>query len=320
MCFYEEKNPADVTIEEVLPYVKEFLPGIEKENIHFFYHGTYNVFDIDQEYILRVADREFRNSKGLEMLRREANILSFLHNLVDVQIPHIHSINEKDIMPFSIYRKISGRSLVFIINNFNKKQKLEIGKEIGKFLSVLHSEDMKNKYIKNFPEWQLKFRNEEEFMIYFKNKWISWYEEAQKVVYQHLTNTQNDWLTGVFEEYLNNDSNFVFSPKVSHNDFDTSNILVDPKTAKMTGVIDFEECDIWDPAVDLLFFDEGKDFLNAILSTYEYSEQNSLLTRMKFFYCRTFIPYLVWGKQHNRPGMIEEGLKRIRKNMKMFPK
>ncbi|MHA1121660.1 MAG: hypothetical protein ACTSPC_02475 [Candidatus Heimdallarchaeota archaeon] len=41
---------------------------------------------------------------------------------------------------------------------------------------------------------------------------------------------------------------------------------------------------------------------------------------MKFYYCRTCVPYLVWGTTHNRPGMIDEGLQRIRKNMKMFPK
>ncbi|GAH43787.1 unnamed protein product, partial [marine sediment metagenome] len=37
--------------------------------------------------------------------------------------------------------------------------------------------------------------------------------------------------------------------------------LVDPKTFKITGIVDFEESRIYDPAVDFLFYDEGDVFL-----------------------------------------------------------
>ena len=70
---------------------------------------------------------------------------------------------------------------------------------------------------------------------------------------------------------------------------------------------------------DLLFFDEGPEFMDALLANYQFADQKSLQARMKFYYSRTCAPYLVWGTTHNRPGMIEEGLRKIRKNMEMFP-
>jgi aminoglycoside phosphotransferase (APT) family kinase protein len=134
-----------------------------------------------------------------------------------------------------------------------------------------------------------------------------------------LNNEQQKWLTNLFEEFLRNNDNFTFSPRITHNDFDTSNILIDPKKKKITGIIDFEDCRMGDPAADLLFFDEGSDFMDTLLDNYQFANQKSLRSRMKFYYCRTCAPYLVWGTTHNRSAMIEEGLHKIRKNMKQFP-
>ncbi|MHA1532820.1 MAG: phosphotransferase family protein [Candidatus Heimdallarchaeota archaeon] len=320
MSFYEEMNPADITVEEILPFVKKFLPNIQSKSIHFFYHGTYNVFEINQKYILRVADREFRNTRGLEMLRREFKILSFLRKRLPISIPEILYLQDSKEIPFSIRQKILGKSLVFVSNQLSSDQKKKIGAEIGRFLSSLHSEILMKNFLITFSDQEELMNSSSDFNQFYKLRWKTRYEEAKEIAYQYLNQEQQEWLTKIFEDYLNNDDNFTFSPRVSHCDFDTSNILIEPKTKQLTGTIDFEECKIWDPAVDLLFFDDGPEFMKAVLDNYEYSKQKSLEARMKFYYSRTCVPYLVWGTTHNRPGMIKEGLRKIRKNMKMFPK
>ncbi|MBN1329461.1 MAG: aminoglycoside phosphotransferase family protein [Candidatus Heimdallarchaeota archaeon] len=130
---------------------------------------------------------------------------------------------------------------------------------------------------------------------------------------------QQNWLKKIFNDYLANEENFNFEARLTHGDFDTSNILVDPKTLELTGIIDFETCRIYDPAYDLLFYDEGTKFHNAILSTYLQDTGKSLEDRMRFFYCRTCIEYLQWGLEHNRPTLVEEGFRMLAKNMKKFP-
>ena len=179
---------------------------------------------------------------------------------------------------------------------------------------------MKNDFLNSFPDQKELMIGNSNFNQSFKLRWIKRYEKAKELAYQYLDQEQQDWLSRIFEDYLNNDENFTFSPRVSHCDFDTSNILVNQTTHRLTGVIDFEEAKIWDPAVDLLFFDDGPEFMNAVLDNYSFSKQKSLLARMKFYYSRTCVPYLVWGTTHSRLGMIDEGLRKIRKNMKMFPK
>ncbi|MHA1121659.1 MAG: phosphotransferase family protein [Candidatus Heimdallarchaeota archaeon] len=273
MSFYEEMNPADITVEEILPFVKKFLPNIQSKSIHFFYHGTYNVFEINQKYILRVADREFRNTRGLEMLRREFKILSFLRKRLPISIPEILYLHDSKEIPFSIHQKILGKSLVFVSNQLSSDQKKKIGAEIGRFLSSLHSEVLMEDFLISFPDQKELLISNSDFNQSYKSQWKTRYEEAKEIAYQYLDQEQQEWLTKIFEDYLNKNENFTFSPKVSHCDFDTSNILIDPKTKQLTGIIDFEECKIWDPAVDLLFFDEGPEFLKAVLNNYKYSKQ-----------------------------------------------
>jgi len=319
MTFYEAQNPADISKDEIIPIIKKYMPEIKAESISFFYHGTYNVFEINQKYIVRVADHEFRNAKGQKMLRRENEILNFLQNKLPLNIPEILFLSDSNEIPLSIHQKIPGKSLVFLFKQLSQVDKVEIGREIGKFLSVFHSEELMLEYFRAFPEFKNEYKSKNDFMQKFKDFWIMRYKKAKDIAYHYLNKKQQNWLSLIFDSYLENKDNFSFSPRISHCDFDTSNILIDPNKKHLTGVIDFEECKIWDPAVDLLFFGEGSEFLNAVLENYNYSNQKGLRERMKFFICRTCVPYLVWGTEHNRPGMIKEGLKIIKYNMKMFP-
>ncbi|MHA1187269.1 MAG: phosphotransferase family protein [Candidatus Heimdallarchaeota archaeon] len=317
MSFYEAKNPADITVEELYPFVKKYLPDIKQKDIQFFYHGTYNVFELKKKYILRVSDRDFRNAHGCEMLQRESYVLDFLSYRIETPIPKIIHLNESSNLPFSIHEKIPGKSLSYFVKKLSKKKKIDVAIEIAQFLSKLHSEELKEDFIDRFPKERKIIENE--FSKHFKMNWVSRYIEARIFAYQYLNDEQKMWLTNLFEEFLKNNDNFTFSPRIAHNDFDTSNILIDPSKKKITGIIDFEDCRIGDPAADLLFFDEGLEFMEALLDNYQFANQKSLQSRMKFYYSRTCTPYLVWGTTHDRPGMIDDGLHRIRKNMKMFP-
>jgi aminoglycoside 2''-phosphotransferase len=316
MSFYEARNPADITADEILPFVQDFLPNIKAEEICFFYHGTYNVFEICNKYILRVSDRDFRNKQGMDMLRRESRIINFLRLKLPIEIPKILFLNDSIEFPLSIHHKIPGKSLTFVIEQFSKKQKNSISAEIGKFLSILHSKNLKNDFLLSFPKQKI---SDSDFMESFKEFWISRFEEVKDVAFKYLKKDQQEWLTKIFDDYLNDKSNFSFTPSITHCDFDTSNILVDPENGQITGIIDFENCKLWDPAADLLFFDEGSDFMKTLLDNYHFSQQQSLFARMKFFYSRTCAAYLVWGSNHKRPGMIEEGLRLVNHNMNMFP-
>ncbi len=305
---FEENNPSDISISLVHSALQEYFPKLSKKNVNFFYHGTYNVFQIENRFIARFPDKSLRNEKGAKLIKNEIDILNLLSTFISVQIPKpLHySLNIEN--PFMVYEKIPGISLSKCFNEIKTPQKKKIAHQIADFLSELHS-------LRLDKSSELKSLSTEDYREYWKNVRA----EMKREIFPKLNSEQKKWLVNVFSEFLKDDRNFKFNPCVIHGDFDTSNILVDPNSFNITGIIDFEESSIFDPATDFLFYDEGEIFLKDILGKYKGIKEESFLNRMKFLFCRTCIPYFQFGLKNNRMDVYSEGMRKLKKNMKNFP-
>jgi aminoglycoside 2''-phosphotransferase len=213
------------------------------------------------------------------------------------------------------YEKIPGISLSRIYSKTNGSYRRKIAEQVASFLNILHSKSICNDFAHNFQISEFLRGNS------YKQYWSNRLERLKKKIFSEINKFEQTWVERIFDKFLADDRNFRFSPNLIHGDFDTSNILVslDLNLPEITGIIDFEECSIYDPAYDLQFFDEGEEFLNTLLLNYEYSNDPSLYSRMKFLYCRQCIEYLEFGIDHNRVGMINAGKQMLKKNMKKFP-
>ena len=305
---FEENNPLDISISIVHTALKEFFPNLSKKNISFFYHGTYNVFQIENRFIARFPDKSLRNEKGSQLIKNEIDILNLLSTFLSFKIPKpLHfSLNKET--PFMVYEKIPGISLSKCFNEIQNSQKQKIAHQIADFLSELHS-------LRLDESSELKSLSTEDYHDYWMNVSI----KMEKEIFPKLTSEQKNWLSNVFSDFLEDNQNFKFTPCVIHGDFDTSNILVDPNSFNITGIIDFEESSIFDPAADFIFYDEGEIFLKHILDNYKGIKENNFLNRMKFLYCRTCVPYFHFGLKNNRMDVYSEGMRKLKKNMKIFP-
>jgi aminoglycoside 2''-phosphotransferase len=315
MIGYEESNPSDVDINQVIKEFSKFFPNISKNQIKFLYHGTHNVFEVKMKYIFRIPDRLFRNEKGVDLIQKESKILNFLKNHISIPIPQPLFISLTEDFPFIGYEKIPGVSLSSIFSKTDTSYRRKIAEQVASFLNVLHSKLICKRFTELF-QIREPLRGDS-----YKHHWIKRLERLRKIVFSEIKPFEKEWLERVFDDFLSNEKNFHFSPNLIHGDFDTSNILVNSDTTipEITGIIDFEECSIYDPAYDLQFFDEGPEFLNTLLLKYEFSDDPSLLSRIKFLYCRTCIEYLEFGIDHDRMGMIEAGKRMLKKNMRIFP-
>ncbi len=305
---FEENNPSDISFSSVHSALQEFFPNLSKKNVNFFYHGTYNVFQIENRYIARFPDKSLRNEKGAQLIKNEIDILNLLNSFISLKIPiPLHySLDIEN--PFMVYEKIPGISLSRCFNNTKNLQKRKIAHQIAGFLSELHSLRI------NEPS-KLKPLSTEDYREYWKNIRT----KMEKDVFPTLNSKQKSWLTGVFSNFLDDNRNFNFTSCVIHGDFDTSNILVDPNNFDITGIIDFEESSIFDPAADFLFFDEGEYFFKNIIENYKGIREESFQNRMKFLFCRTCVPYFQFGLENNRMDVYSEGMRKLKKNMKIFP-
>ncbi|UYP46751.1 hypothetical protein NEF87_003036 [Candidatus Lokiarchaeum ossiferum] len=316
MSTFEEKNPADISIEIILPHIQQHLPNISLDQIRFHYHGSFNVFIVDDRYIFRFPDRAFRNNKGIAMIHDEKKKLDKIRSQVNQSIPKPQFFGEKPELPYVGYEMIPGVSLSRCLMNFSPQIQVTIASQIGNFLSQLHSSSLRTK----FDIKRTIFKSYEEFPQIYKDQWTQLFQKTQECMYSLFTKDQKIWIEQIFTEFLSEPSNFQFEPCLIHGDFDTSNILVDPIFANLTGIIDFEDCKLYDPAVDLLFFDEGSDFLEEIINHYTaYKVDQPFRNRMKFLYSRTCLSYIEWGMDNNRSELVQAGLKIMEKNMTQFP-
>ena len=94
--------------------------------------------------------------------------------------------------------------------------------------------------------------------------------------------------------YLASDDPTGFRPALLHGDLSPGHVLYDPRAGLLTGVIDFGDVMIGDPAWDLVFIyeDYGLDFLARLLPRYTAADPRPLLTRTYRFY---LLDMIEWG-------------------------
>ena len=292
MTLYEELNPKDIEISQILPVINKFLPNIHENDVKFLYHGTYNVFEINEEFIFRIPDKSLRNEIGIQLLEKENKVLQLFNSTLPIPIPKPSYINLENNIPVMGYRKIPGISLSKCFGEFDNSCLIKVAKSIGEFLTQLHSSETIKKYSDHFHE---DYGN---FFENYREIWEKEYREVQSCILP---------------------MGFSVKPNAAIV-FDTSNILVDPLSCSLSGVIDFEETRIFDPAIDFLFFREGELFLRKIMTTYNREIDKSFSERMQFTFSRVFAPYVLYGVDNNIPSLITAGLELLSDRMRFFPK
>ncbi|UCE13795.1 MAG: phosphotransferase [Candidatus Heimdallarchaeota archaeon] len=288
--------------------MQHIFPNISAHDLQFFYHGTYNVFEVKKRLIFRFPDRHFRNAMGVSLIKKEIETLQIVKQHLRLRIPKPIYFSFDPHLPYMGYEKLKGIPLSKYFNKIDDKTKEKIAKEIASFLSDLHSLDLVKVFSNN------KYSAED-----YRIGWKKYFQKIQAEIFPLLQSDQQRWLMYLFNDFLDKKENFNFAPKVVHGDFDITNILYNPKTQRISGIVDFEDTRIYDPAADLLFFREGEQFLEKILEYYPYQIDTQFRNRMKFLFGRTCLPYIEFGYMNDRPEMVTVGLKMLDDRMKRFP-
>jgi aminoglycoside phosphotransferase (APT) family kinase protein len=99
-----------------------------------------------------------------------------------------------------------------------------------------------------------------------------------------------------------------------HCDLAAEHILLDPQTLQVTGIIDWGEISVGDPAIDIagIFALGGLDFATAVLSHYQGEPDEGLLHRARFLAARKGIGDIVFGLEMHRQEYIDAGVRALR--------
>ena len=212
------------------------------------------------------------------------------------------------------YRKIPGVSLSKCYTSIPEKCRQKIAKEIGKFLSQLHSPEVLSRYNELAPINLINFKT------VYQTIWTNEFNKVKSMILNRLDKYQIDWTLSIYEDFLSQINKHTFKPVITHGDFDITNILVNPISCELTGIIDFEDTRPFDPAVDLIFYGESKEFIEEIKKNYSHKLDKTLDERRKFYYSRSCFPYMIFGLENNIPSLVNAGFELLTDRMKKFPR
>ena len=143
------------------------------------------------------------------------------------------------------------------------------------------------------------------------------YEQVRRVVFPRLDAPVRARWTAQWDEFLQREENFRFSPVLVHRDLGCEHILCRPESWTVTGVIDWGDATMGDPAIDFtgLLLDCGSAVAEQVLDHYQ-GEVDEALRRRTGFYAQ-LVPFydVLYGLTIQDARYISQGLDRLRRDV-----
>lgn len=146
-----------------------------------------------------------------------------------------------------------------------------------------------------------------------KDAWLREAAETYEAIADHVPKAHRPAVAAFLEEAAPSGGNLLV---FSHNDLGIEHVLVDPATREVTGVIDWSDAAITDPAYDfgLLYRDLGPGFLDSALLAYRPTADGTeeLRTRSVFYARCAVLEDLAYGLEPGHDEYLVKSLDAFR--------
>lgn len=287
-------------IYNFIEYIKFVYPQLQIE--------SYTPIDIGQNNDVLIINGSLvfrfpKYQKGIEQLRKETEILKYIRDFISIQIPNpIYSSFEKLEVGkvFTGYELIKGVSLWkdSIIGIQNNELLKSLSMQLVQFLLELHT--IPKDYISNLSELDYKHPIEEVSKLY---------KEIKSNLFTFIRKEAQKEITQSFSTFLESNSVRNLDMTLIHGDFGASNIIWLPETKEISGIIDFGNTRLGDPAYDFvgILSSYGEDFFNMCIKLYPGGK--SICERVKFYKSTFALQEALHGFLHKDKQAFDEGIK-----------
>ncbi|MEX1255962.1 MAG: phosphotransferase [Dehalococcoidia bacterium] len=282
--------------------IAQAFPDLAVRTLAYFAAGwDYEVWEANGGWLFRFPLRE----ECAGPLRTEARLLGELAGHVSLPVPLPEFVSEgvdEFPLPFFGYGKLPGVPLSDV--TLGDRALGEIARQLGRFLTELHA----------FP---LKRAAELEVPCFTAESWREGYREfragCDREVSPLLSAAEAGAVARFWDGYLNDDALFAFRPVLIHADLGMDHILVDEATASVTGVIDFADARVGDPALDFAGLTGG--LREAAVQGYAAAPDATLLVRAERY--RQIGPFheVLYGLHIQNDSLVSSGLEGIRERI-----
>lgn len=282
--------------------IRELYPELEINQIEANDIGQNNdVLFVNNTLVFRFP----KYIEGIKKLEKETEVLDHIKEKVSLPIPYpqYRSFEPSKVgKVFTGYQLIQGTPLwpsdMKKIDNEEHIQK--IASQLVQFLTELHAKPIDNIGV------------EKQGIVDIRKSIEELYDKFQEELFPYMNGEAQSEVSQNFEIFLSNEELMNFNPVLIHGDFGSSNILWDSKRGEISGIIDFGETEIGDPAYDFagLLSSYGKPFIKRCLSLYP--EGGKVLERINFYKSTFALQEALHGIENNDKQAFENGIKTYR--------
>lgn len=223
-------------------------------------------FVVNDDLIFRFAKDSDANA-----VQREIKLLGMLQSFSPLPVPN--PTYQGTAPPYMGYPAVKETPLVDMRESVTPAEWPDFAATIGTFLSVINA----------IPLDQVRGLVDEDF-----EPLDVWLEEANDT-YAKVEHVIPTAVHGAIRTFMNSrPPPASVTPCFCHNDLGIEHILADMERRKITGIIDWGDAAIADPAYDLgmIYRDLGKNMLDAVLSEYQTDAAKPDLRERAVFYAR----------------------------------
>ena len=292
--------------------IRQAYPEVEIAAVELNEQGQNNdVLVVDGVWIFRFP----RYSQGLKRLEIEATILAAIEPYISLKIPvplYLALAGREAGTAFLGYRRIEGEPLwreTYRALEGALKHRLEgeaaldrLAGQLAGFLRELHDLPVAEVAKAVAAAGHELPRDDTREVC------VDLYRRMREKLFPHMRPDARAWAADHFETFLGHMDNFEYQPVLKHSDFGTSNILFDPASRSVRGILDFGSACLGDPAYDFagLLSSYGEGFLHRCTGVYP--ELEEFLPRVRF-YQGTFALYeALFGVEHGDDQAFRAGM------------
>ncbi|WP_066498118.1 aminoglycoside phosphotransferase family protein [Abyssisolibacter fermentans] len=283
-------------MNKYIEIIKEENPHLIIDKFCFNKEGQNNdVVIINDDFIFKFP----KYPQGIEKLKKEVRILNILKSYISLNIPNpiYNNLDSYEVgCVYSGYKMIRGISFKKDIF-YNTQRKDFIAKQLALFLKELHSIPLEK-----ICEYELD-------VIDGYNEWVSLFKKIKKKLFPFMKKESQDSISENFNDFF--EKNYNFNKTLIHGDFGPSNIIFDSNSQTISGIIDFNDVSIGDPAIDIASligpFGYGEDFVKSFKPIYPNVEE--LLYRARFYASTFALQEALFGIEVGDKEAFDAGMK-----------
>ncbi len=240
-------------VDDVRRIIMKHLPEYTITSVDYLDEGMDNTtFEVNGELVVRFAKDPNIVTRGGQV-SREANLLAAVATVSTVPVPEPVFVDPDE--GCLAYKKLLGSALIDLPGPQRGVHATALAAELGKFLTSIHGILIARVH---------QFANLDVVSL---SEYLSEATEFYDGMKQTFSVAQQRAVELFFDEPL---PDVAYTAVLCHNDLSVDHILVDPSTWRVTGIIDWTDAAITDPAYDfaLIYRDLGPEALKAALGNY----------------------------------------------------